>query len=109
MTDMDPVAAARFELLDRIEKRMPDLDLAQHEIEWTEMPDDGSQALLVAGGGVDGGNGFMIAVHGDDLQVVGPTAPLIPGCVGCVVIRPDGSRRLAGVLPDPLADQGDDG
>ena len=108
MTDMDPVDAARLELLDRIEKRMP-LDLTHHEIEWTEMPDDGSQALLVAGGGVDGGNGFMIAIHGDDLHVVGPTAPLIPGCVGCVVIHADGSRELARLIRDPLAQQpGDD-
>ena len=102
MNDRD---AERLELLDRIAERLPDLDLDRHPVDWTEMPDDGSQALLVAGGGIDGGNGFIIASHGDDLHVVGPTAPLIPGCVGCVVIRPDGSRQLARVMPDPLAER----
>lgn len=102
MNDRD---AERLELLDRIAERLPDLDLDRHPVDWTKMPDDGSQALLVAGGGIDGGNGFIIASHGDDLHVAGPTAPLIPGCVGCVVIRPDGSRQLARVMPDPLAER----
>jgi oxalate decarboxylase/phosphoglucose isomerase-like protein (cupin superfamily) len=31
------------------------------------------------------------------------TAPFFPGTVGCVVIAPDGTRRLAHVMPDPLA------
>jgi hypothetical protein len=35
------------------------------------MPDDGSQALLIDGGGIDGGNGFTIASHGDDLRAIG--------------------------------------
>jgi hypothetical protein len=30
---------------------------------------------------------------------------MIPGHVGCVVIKPDGSRQLARVEPDPLAQQ----
>ena len=76
-----------------------------HSIEWTETPDDGSQALLVVGGGIDGSNGFTIASHDADLHVVGPTSPLIPGYVGCVVIRPDRSRYLARVVPDPLAEK----
>jgi hypothetical protein len=104
MTERD---TERLELLDRIEKRLPDLDLDRHSVEWTEMPDDGSQALLVDGGGLDGGNGFTIARHGDDLHVVGPTAPLVPGFVGCVVVRPDGSRYLARAVPDPAAQQSD--
>jgi hypothetical protein len=29
--------------------------------------------------------------------------PLVPGCIGCIVIRPDGSRVLARAVPDPLA------
>lgn len=89
--------------LDRIADRLPDLDLDRHSIEWTEMPDDGSEALVVDGGGIDGGNGFTIASHGEDLHVVGPTAPLIPGYVGCVVVRPHGSCQLARMVPDPLA------
>lgn len=102
-SDQARIDAQRLALLDRIAERMPDLNLDQHSVEWTEMPDDGSQALLVAGGGIDGHNGFTIASHGDDLHVVGPTAPIIPGYVACVVIRPDGSRQLARVMPDPLA------
>jgi len=35
----------------------------------------------------------------------GAEAPLIEGHIGCVVIRPDGSRYLARVMPDPLAPQ----
>ena len=34
-----------------------------------------------------------------------PLAPIIEGHIGCVVIRPDGSRYLARVMPDPLAQQ----
>jgi hypothetical protein len=98
--DIDPIDVERFELLDRIKNRLPDVDLEQHSIEWTEMPDDGS--LLVAGGGIDGGNGFTITSHGEDLHVVGSTAPLFPGYVGCVVIAPDKTRRMARVMPDPL-------
>ena len=56
------------------------------------------------GGGIDGGNGTFFANHGDDLQVYVSLDPLVPGCVGCIVIRPDGSRVLARAMPDPLAD-----
>ena len=100
---LDATDEERLDLLDRIADRLPDLDLGRYTIEWTEMPDDGSQALMVEGVGIDGDNGFTIASHGDDLHVVGPTAPLIPGYYGCVVVRPDGSRQLAHVVPDPLA------
>jgi hypothetical protein len=31
--------------------------------------------------------------------------PIVPGYVGCIVIRPDGSRQIARVVPDPLAEQ----
>jgi hypothetical protein len=98
---MDDHDRERLELLDKIAARMPELDLDGHEVSWTEMPDDGSQALIVDGGGFDGANGFMIATHGEDLHAIGPTAPMFPGHVGCVVIAPDGSRRLARVQPDP--------
>jgi hypothetical protein len=81
---------------------MPDLDLTRHSVEWTEMPDNGAQGLLVDGGGIDGGNGFTLVCHGEDLHAVGPTSPMIPGYVGCVVIAPDKSRRLAQAMPDPL-------
>jgi hypothetical protein len=103
MPDLDKIDAERFELLDRIAERLPEVDLEQHSIEWSEMPDDGSQALLVAGGGMDGGNGFTITSHGEYLHVVGPMAPMFPGAIGCVVIGPDGTRRLGGVVADPLA------
>jgi hypothetical protein len=51
MTDTD-----RVELLDRIADRVPELDLEQHRIDWTELP-DGHEALLIDGGGIDGGQG----------------------------------------------------
>jgi hypothetical protein len=100
MTDPD---ADRLKLLDRLAARMPELDLEQHLIEWRTLPDNGAEGLLVDGGGIDGGNGFTFANHGEDVHAVGPTSPIIPGCVGCVVIRPDGSRYLARAVPDPLA------
>ena len=104
--DIDPIDAERLELLDRIAERLPEIDLDQHSVEWTEMPDDGSQALLVDGGGIDGGNGYTVASHGEDLHAVGSVDLLFPGCIGCVVISPDGTRRLARVVPDPLVQHG---
>jgi hypothetical protein len=55
------------------------------------------------GGGIDGGNGTYFANDGDDVHAVGSLDPIIPGYVGCIVIKPDGSRQLARVMPDPLA------
>ena len=99
---MDDRDADRLELLDRIADRVPELDLDEQTVEWTELP-DGHEALLVNGGGINGGDGAYFANAGEDLHVVGPTAPLIPGYVGCIVIGPDGSRCLARVEPDPLS------
>jgi phage terminase large subunit-like protein len=50
----------------------------------------------------NGGTGAYFANAGDDLPAVGSLAPLIDGYIGCIVIRPDGSRELARVLADPL-------
>lgn len=100
--DRDRSDLDRLELLDRIERRLPELKLAEHEIAWTTFP-DGAQALLVNGGGIDGGAGAFFANCGDDLHAVGTLAPIVPGHVGCIVIRPDGSRRLARAVRDPLA------
>jgi hypothetical protein len=66
--------------------------------------DDGHEALLVDGGGVDGGAGAFLANAGDDVHVVGSLAPLAPGAIGCIVIRPNGSRQLARAVAD-LAEQ----
>lgn len=99
---MTPTA---FELLDRIADRIPELDLDQHEIGWTTL-DDGHEALLVNGGGVDGGTGAFFANYGDDVHVVGSLAPLAD-VIGCVVIKPDGTRVLARVMADPLAQESD--
>jgi hypothetical protein len=55
------------------------------------------------GGEIDGGDGAFFANHGDDVHVVASLDPLVPGHVGCIVIRPDGSRILARAVPDPLA------
>jgi hypothetical protein len=98
MTERD---ADRLELLDRIAERVPELDLDRHSVEWTTL-DDGSEALLVDGGGIDGGDGGYFANCGEDVHAVGTLAPIIDGYMGCIVIRPDGSRRLARVVPDPL-------
>jgi hypothetical protein len=87
--------------------RAPELDLDEHEVEWTTLPEDVHEALLVDGGGLDGGDGAYFANAGDDVHVVGSLAPLVPGAIGCIVLRPDGSRRLARALHDPLAEQPD--
>ncbi len=55
---------------------------------------DGHQALLVDGGGIDGGEGALFANCDDDVHVDGMLAPIVDG-IGCVVSRPDGSRHLA--------------
>jgi hypothetical protein len=89
-------------LLDRIAERVPELDLDRQSIEWTTL-DEGSEALLVNGGGIDGGDGAYFANAGEDVHAVGTLDPIVPGHVGCIVIRPDGSRYVARVMPDPLA------
>jgi hypothetical protein len=94
----------RLELLDRIADRLPELDLDREKVEWKTL-DDGHEALLINGGGFDGGEGAFFANSGDDVHVVGNMAPLVEGAIGCIVIAPDGSRRLARVMPDPLAPQ----
>jgi hypothetical protein len=93
----------RLKLLDRIAERIPELDLDQQQVEWTTL-DDGHEALLVNGGGIDGGDGAYFANAGDDLHAVGSLDPLLPGAIGCIVIRPDGNRYLARVVPNPLAE-----
>ena len=90
-------------LLDRLANRMPELNPADQSIEWTTL-EDGHQALLVNGGGLDGGNGTYFSNAGEDVHAVGSLAPLAP-VIGCLVIQPDGGRRLAHVVPDPLAGQ----
>ena len=81
---------------------MPELDLDQQTVEWMTL-DDGHEALLVNGGGMDGGEGTFLVNAGEDMHAVGSLAPIIEGHVGCIVIRPDGSRYLARVMRDPLA------
>jgi hypothetical protein len=83
MTDRD---ADRLKLLDRIAERVPELDLAQRSIEWTTL-DDGSEGLLVDGGGIDGGNGAYFANCGDDVHAVGTLAPLIEGYISLARCR----------------------
>jgi hypothetical protein len=92
----------RLELLDRVADRVPELDLEKQSVEWTTL-DDGHDALLVNGGGIDGGSGAYFANAGEDLPAVGLLDSIVPGHIGCIVIRPDGSRVLARAVPDPLA------
>ena len=101
---MDERDTDRLALLDRIADRIPDLDLDRQRVEWTKLP-DGAEALLVNGGGIDGGPGAYFANAGEDLHAVGSLDPIVPGAIGCVVIKPDGSRHVAQVMPDPLAGQ----
>jgi hypothetical protein len=101
---MDKTDADQLELLDRIKDRIPELDLDQQSVEWRTL-DDGHEALLVNDGGIDGGNGVFFANAGDDLHAVGSLDPLVPGHIGCIVIRPDGSRYVARAVPDPLVQQ----
>src|SRR5262245_29412794 len=67
---MEDHDADRLLLLDRIAERVPELDLDDERVEWTTL-DDGHEALLVNGGGVDGGNGAFFANCGPDVHVVG--------------------------------------
>ena len=85
---------------------MPEVNLDEHEIAWHQLP-DGSQALLVNGGGIDGGSGAYFANAGADVHVVGSVDPLVEGYVGCIVVKPDGTRVLAQAMPDPLAPPSD--
>ena len=98
----------RVQLLDRLQVRMPDLDLDSQRIEWTTL-DDGSEGLLVNGGGIDGGDCVTFANAGEDVHAIGSLMPLAPA-IGCIVIKPDGSRVLpaAGIVADPLAGADDD-
>ena len=57
---------------------------------------DGAEALLVNGGGIDGGSGAYFANAGEDVHAVGPMAPLA-SVVDYVVIQPDGSRYIGRV------------
>jgi hypothetical protein len=89
----------RLELLDRIEKRAPEIELEKYELSW-ETLEDSHEALLV-----DGAEYF--ANCGEDLQAYGSLAPIMDGHIGCIVIKPDGSRYVAQAVPDPLAGQPD--
>jgi hypothetical protein len=100
--DLNPTDADRLTLLDRLAERLPDVDLEQQDVEWHTLP-HGHEALLVNGGGLDGGDGIYFANAGEDVHAVGSLQPLAP-VVGCIVIRPDGARILAHVERDPLAE-----
>jgi hypothetical protein len=49
----------RLRLLDRVAECVPELHLGQQRIEWTTL-NDGHEALLVNGGGIDGGDGAYL-------------------------------------------------
>ena len=77
--DLDPLGrgddadADRLALLDRLGDRVSELNLDQHEVVLTTLP-DGGEALLVDGGGIGGGNGIHFANYGDDVHAVGSLA-----------------------------------
>ncbi|HZK51157.1 MAG TPA: hypothetical protein VFD47_06310, partial [Actinomycetota bacterium] len=96
----------RLELLDRIAERVPELDLNEQQIVWITL-DDGAEALVVNGGGFDGGSGTYFANCGDDVHAIGLPDPLAPGRIGCIVIRSDGRWVLARAVRDPLVEKPD--
>jgi hypothetical protein len=98
MTATNNRDADRLVLLDRLTERVPQLDLDRQLVEWRMLP-DGHEALLVNGGGIDGGKGayFRQPLRGRTRR--GVAGPLVPGHVGCIVIRPDGSRVFARARP----------
>jgi hypothetical protein len=104
-TNLSTADTDRLTLLDRLAERMPDLDLDRRKTEWLSL-EDGHEALLVDGGGLDGGQGMYFANAGEDVHGVGSLMPLAP-VVGCIVFKPDGTRLLARVERDPLAVQPD--
>ena len=91
----------RLKLLDRIADRVPELDPISTRSSGPRCRT--APGLLLDGGGMDGGNGYVYVNYGEDLHAYGPTAPLLPGGYGCVSIDPDGNRRLLRLVPDPLA------
>ena len=48
----------------------------------------------------------MARLHQARTATHGSLRPLVPGAIGCIVLAPDGSRRLARAVADPLAEQG---
>jgi hypothetical protein len=78
--------ADRLGLLDRIAEHVPEIDLDQQSTEWITL-DDGHEALLVNGGGFDGGS--VIRVE----WLSGPEAFL---AVIAAVLIPLGSWRWGG-------------
>jgi hypothetical protein len=96
MTVMNDHDADRLELLDRIEKRAPEIKLEKYELSWGTLEDGygGSVARC----------GEYFANYGEYLHAYGSLAPIIGGCIGCIVIKPDGSRYVAQAVPDPLAE-----
>jgi hypothetical protein len=65
----------------------------------------GPEGLLVDGGGIDGGSGTFFANAVTTCMRSGRWLRIVDGYIGCIVIRPDGSRRLARAVPDPLTQQ----
>lgn len=97
MTEINETDADRLELLDRIEKRCPEIKLEKYELSWQTL-DDGAEALFTNGS-------EYFANAGEDLHHYGSLDPLVPGHIGCIVIKPDGGRYVAQAVPDPLAEQ----
>jgi hypothetical protein len=75
---------------------------ADHE-GWTRLA-HGSEALLVDGGGIDGSTGYFIANApdgSDNLHVIGPTAPPMPGKIGAIAIHAASNPLASPTDPRP--------
>ena len=68
----------RLDLLDPIAERVPELDLRQHSVEWTEMPDDGSHALMING---DGSTATTASRSPEELLRTSRSLRSAPGCM----------------------------
>ena len=84
------------------------LDLDRERVEWRTLPDGGEALFVNLDAATGDGDGAYFACHNDELHAVGSLAPLIEGAIGLIAIKPDHTRQLVHVQPDPLAQERDD-
>ena len=73
--EVEELIDAGHQVLVLMPSACPNCDLDREQIEWMKLP-DGHQALLVNGGGIDGGSGAFFANAGQDVHAVGSSQPL---------------------------------
>ena len=96
--------AITSQLLDRIAEQVPEFDLRRAV---DRVDDDGGRSTRRWSSTAAASMAVTVPTSRTTARTCTRSAcmaPLIPDHIGCVVIRPDGSRYLARVMPDPLAD-----